>query len=466
MADASMPYGDVSYADPGYQSDGKKRYPLDSEEHCRSAWSYINQAGNAAKYSPDQLKNIKARIMAAGKKYGITFADQQRDAESGEYRGHPHPGQKYKHGWIPIGGLLTPRRKREHLESSGLNTGQVNLALDAPTSMSEVADELHGLNPEQQRRKMESWGWKPHEINDHFDAPNSMGDVHLELSGLTESQQRQKMKGWGWSRAEIADAIKGMAAFRSSPDAGEYRRVPDTVTRGFDFEMRSASSDGRSLEGYVAMFGSVARIPDRGGDFDEELHPGFADRSLAKGYPVMQFDHGKDPRVGTVPIGVYDTFDKDSRGYYVRGRLFDNPVVEPVRQAIQGQAIKGMSFRFSVRKPGGDRWNRRNRDGVDKRDILDADVHEAGPVVFPAYAQTSVTVRSLLASASEEDRQALIEELADAIGEAVEIPYFTGQWAARSAHGGENDDESWEDEASTPSTEAARALALLRPVLP
>ena len=239
----------------------------------------------------------------------------------------------------------------------------------------------------------------------------------------------------------------------------QYRRVPETVTRGFDFEMRSSGSDGRTLEGYVAMFGSVARIPDRGGDFDEELHPGFADRSLQGGYPVMQFDHGKDPRVGTVPIGVYDTFDKDSRGYFVRGRLFDNPVVEPVRQAIEGKAIKGMSFRFSVRKPGGDRWNRRNKDGVDKRDILDADVHEAGPVVFPAYAQTSVTVRSLLASATEEDRAALIEELADAIGEAVDLPYFTGQWAARSDHGGETDDESWEDETSTGTTSSKEARA-------
>src|SRR6185369_12404295 len=102
--DPSKPYGDVSYADPGYQSDGQKRYPLDSEEHCRAAWSYINQAGNAAKYSPAQLKSIKARIMAAGKKYGITFADQQRDVDEGEYRGHSHPGQHYKHGWIPVGG--------------------------------------------------------------------------------------------------------------------------------------------------------------------------------------------------------------------------------------------------------------------------------------------------------------------------------------------------------------------------
>jgi phage head maturation protease len=186
----------------------------------------------------------------------------------------------------------------------------------------------------------------------------------------------------------------------------------------------------------------------------------------------MQFDHGKDARVGTVPIGRYDVFERDGKGYHVRGRLFDNPVVEPVRQAIAGGAIRGMSFRFTVSgRKDGDRWHRRGqglaRTGdVEVREILDADVHEAGPVVFPAYAQTSVTVRSLLASATEEDRNALIEELADAIGEAVDIhPYLTGQRDTRSVRGGDLDDESWEDEAST-STEAVRALALLRPVLP
>lgn len=78
MADASKPYGNVQYADPGYQSDGKKRYPIDSEAHCRAAWSYINQAGNAAKYTPEQVSSIKGRIKAAGKKYGITF-----EADSG-----------------------------------------------------------------------------------------------------------------------------------------------------------------------------------------------------------------------------------------------------------------------------------------------------------------------------------------------------------------------------------------------
>lgn len=55
----------LDYADPGYQEDGKKRYPLDSERHIRAAWAYIHLPHNAARYSADQLGHIKARIVAA-----------------------------------------------------------------------------------------------------------------------------------------------------------------------------------------------------------------------------------------------------------------------------------------------------------------------------------------------------------------------------------------------------------------
>lgn len=65
--DGSKPYGDVDYADPGYQDDKKKRYPLDTEPHIRSAWSYIAKPKNAKKYSADQVSKIKAKIVGAWK---------------------------------------------------------------------------------------------------------------------------------------------------------------------------------------------------------------------------------------------------------------------------------------------------------------------------------------------------------------------------------------------------------------
>ena len=65
--EGDKPYGDVEYADPGYQGDKKKRYPIDTEKHIRAAWNYINKPKNGGKYSADEVKRIKAKIVAAWK---------------------------------------------------------------------------------------------------------------------------------------------------------------------------------------------------------------------------------------------------------------------------------------------------------------------------------------------------------------------------------------------------------------
>lgn len=75
------PYGDVEYADPGYQEDGKKRYPLDTEEHVRAAASYFGMDKNRSKYTDDQQKKIDAKIDAAKKKFKIGDDDGKKAGE-------------------------------------------------------------------------------------------------------------------------------------------------------------------------------------------------------------------------------------------------------------------------------------------------------------------------------------------------------------------------------------------------
>ena len=85
-SNAKEPYGPASqvhYADPGYQKDGQKRYPLDTEAHCRAAWSYINMPKNASQYSAEHLAAIKGRIKAALKKYGVDVTDNAGRSEHG-----------------------------------------------------------------------------------------------------------------------------------------------------------------------------------------------------------------------------------------------------------------------------------------------------------------------------------------------------------------------------------------------
>jgi HK97 family phage prohead protease len=201
--------------------------------------------------------------------------------------------------------------------------------------------------------------------------------------------------------------------------------------RSVDFDSRP-SDDGRTLEGYAAVFDSPTRIRGWEGDFEETIRSGAFKRSIEARMPVLQFDHGKDARVGSVPIGAIEELKEDHKGLFVRARLYDNPVVEPVRQAIAGGSIRGMSFRFEVPE-GGDTWTRSG--SAEHREIRDADVHELGPVVFPAYDHTSVTVRSLLAQLDPGERDALVREVAELL--RADLPNLAGRPAAGAAGGGE-----------------------------
>ena len=63
-------YGDVEVADPV-----NNKYPIDSAEHVRAAWSYINHKDNAAKYDADEVKTIKDRIKRAAKKHDVEISE-------------------------------------------------------------------------------------------------------------------------------------------------------------------------------------------------------------------------------------------------------------------------------------------------------------------------------------------------------------------------------------------------------
>ncbi|MDD3437463.1 MAG: hypothetical protein PHC64_09965 [Candidatus Gastranaerophilales bacterium] len=55
-------YGSVEFADPI-----NKKYPIDSPEHIRAAWSYLHMTRDYKKYSKQDLNTIKGRIIRAWK---------------------------------------------------------------------------------------------------------------------------------------------------------------------------------------------------------------------------------------------------------------------------------------------------------------------------------------------------------------------------------------------------------------
>ena len=230
----------------------------------------------------------------------------------------------------------------------------------------------------------------------------------------------------------------------------------DNLARSVPFHIERAveGGDGLTLEGYAAVFDSPTRIDSWEGRFDEVIARGAFAKTIKERTPVIQFDHGSHPLVGSIPLGSIEKLSEDTHGLHVKARLHDNWLVQPVRDAIASGAVDGMSFRFSVVKDTYDESG-----DVPLRTVQEVKLYELGPVVFPAYADTSVGVRSREVAALLADPVARAE-LARAL--------VLGTPADEAASAGTSDPEAAAPAQEPPAhsgmtpNERARVLALIK----
>ncbi|AMU39236.1 hypothetical protein A3N99_02795 [Mycobacteroides abscessus] len=204
-------------------------------------------------------------------------------------------------------------------------------------------------------------------------------------------------------------------------------RPPMEGVREAPFSLRANDeddpNDGLTLDGYGAVFNRETIIDSYEGKFKEKIAPGSMKRSFRETPPKIQFDHGRHPLIGSIPIASLRSATEDAHpelapegGAHIIARIFDNWLMEPVRDAIAAEppAINGMSFRFSVVReqwetPDGkvirdeqilrEELRRTWYEEVPDEELLvrtlkELKVPEIGPVVWPAYQDTSVSVRS------------------------------------------------------------------------
>jgi HK97 family phage prohead protease len=203
------------------------------------------------------------------------------------------------------------------------------------------------------------------------------------LNGVTLSSVKARIKAA--CKKFGVDVSEG----NSAPAGGEYRTVPFSVANV------EANGDGLTFEGYAAVYDTPTRIAGWDEDFDEQIAMG-AFRAVAGGaYPVLMFEHGRHPLIGTMPLGKITDAREDATGLWIEARLTDNWLIQPVRDAVAAQALDGMSFRFTVDGDDGEVWMDRAGD-VPLRTLTSVSVPELGPVVFPAYEPTTASVRSVL----------------------------------------------------------------------
>lgn len=159
----------------------------------------------------------------------------------------------------------------------------------------------------------------------------------------------------------------------------------------------------------------------------EVVRPGAFDRALREKQDVRcLFNHDPNFILGRTKSGT-TTLSSDKTGLFTRTVAADSQTVRDlVLTPIEREDVDGMSFAFCTRASG-DTVQTKGKDGVitiedggqritlryegdkliEEREVLDADLFDVSPVVYPAYTGTDVSLRSIVGAedrAKEMDR--------------------------------------------------------------
>lgn len=143
-------------------------------------------------------------------------------------------------------------------------------------------------------------------------------------------------------------------------------------------------------QGYAAVFNSQSE--DLG--FIETISPdAITNDTLSRSDIFAVIDHNRDKGVlarnrfgkGSLELSL------DSKGLYYKFKIADTPIGKELESHLERGEIDSSSFAFTVKK---DEWNKVG--DTYYRTILEIDqIYDVSPVFTPAYADTSVALRSL-----------------------------------------------------------------------
>lgn len=161
------------------------------------------------------------------------------------------------------------------------------------------------------------------------------------------------------------------------------------------------------LEGHAAVFDSDSLPFDGWGKpWVERIQRGAFSRTL-KDQPDIKalWSHRSDAILARSPDTL--SLAEDDRGLRVEIKLIDTQQNRDVLASVRAKLVDSMSFGFSARSVKWDEGKDR-----DVRTLLDVDLFEVSPVVWPAYPDTAISARSA-ASFRSQDGTAELKAIAE-----------------------------------------------------
>ena len=147
------------------------------------------------------------------------------------------------------------------------------------------------------------------------------------------------------------------------------------------------ATGNKTLHGIAAVFNSEANL----GTFSEVIRPGAFAKSLATGSNIRAlYHHDGRALLGTTRGGTLQ-LRETPQGLAFELALPDTTHGRDLAILVDRGDVAGCSFGFRV-AAGGERWEQRGT--VMVRELLEVELHEVTLTADPAYADTSVAMRS------------------------------------------------------------------------
>lgn len=154
-------------------------------------------------------------------------------------------------------------------------------------------------------------------------------------------------------------------------------------------ELRVVGGDGEAkrIVGHAAVFNELSEPL---GGFRERISPGAFARAIREGQDVRGlFNHDSNLILGRTSAGTMK-ISEDDKGLAYEITPPDSDQARALVESIRRGDVTGNSFSFMTMT---DKWETINGETI--RTLIDVDLFDVGPVVWPAYPQTDVALRSL-----------------------------------------------------------------------
>ncbi|KKK75351.1 hypothetical protein LCGC14_2874590, partial [marine sediment metagenome] len=211
----------------------------------------------------------------------------------------------------------------------------------------------------------------------------------IMLKDFPDEKQRFAVCNTQWDEKKSIEPEKKEESFsinmNSIKDDLEERRCHDLDEFRFD-------ADKNEITGYAARFNVWS---DEIFGFKERIHSGAFSKTIKENDIRLLFNHDPNFILARTVNGTMK-LEEDRKGLLYTASLPDTTYAQDLKESIRRGDISQNSFGFRVIN---DKWKvSDDKNALSERTLTEVKLFDVSPVVFAAYPQTTVKVRSLLKS--------------------------------------------------------------------